>query len=110
VGVAAGPGALMLVRRRVRRRAGQMTIRRLGGWQMLRAPTRRGRDRNHGTAGRFDAMRGARGVSDGLDARYRDCDGARWVGGIAGRVACVRSAEDRPADSGNTAWRYPRVA
>jgi hypothetical protein len=39
---------------------------------MLRAPTGRGRD---GTAGRFDAMRDARRVSDRLGGQYRDYDG-----------------------------------
>lgn len=38
---------------------------------MLRAPTGRGRD---GTAGRFDAMRNARRVSDRFGAQFRDCD------------------------------------
>ena len=68
----------MLGRRRVRGSRWADDDRRLGGRQMLRAPTATRRDR---TAGRFDAMRNARGVSDRLDAQYRDCDGCSVVGG-----------------------------
>lgn len=62
----------MLVRRRVRCSRWADDDRRLGGRQVLRAPTGRGRD---GTAGRVDAVRNARRVSDRLGAQYRDCDG-----------------------------------
>ena len=72
MGGAAGPGGVMLVRRRVRCSRWADDDRRLGGRQMLRAPTGRARD---GTAGRLDAMRNARRVSDRFGAQYRDCDG-----------------------------------
>lgn len=77
VGGAAGPGIVMLVRRRVRGSRWADDDRRLGGRQKQAwAPTGRGRD---STAGLFDAMRDARGVCDRLNAQYRDCDGCAVV-------------------------------